>query len=159
MRSNGTTVHARRWLAAILRAFPGESHLYFVEHQGETLAGALCLTFGGTLLPFYAGTHRDHRRRGVDDFLYWSLLRWGIDNGFHTFDFGRSKRGSGAWRFKSRWGMQEVPLGYQYHLVRARQMPDLSPRNARYQALIATWRRLPLLVTRLLGPPLVRRIP
>ena len=114
---------------------------------------------GGVVLPFYAGGDRDRRHRAVEEHLYWSLMRWGMAEGFHTFDFGRSKRGTGAHAFKARWGMDEVPLAYQYHLVRDYELPNLSPANPRYGALLAAWRHLPLPLTRLVGPPLVRRIP
>ena len=86
-------------------------------------------------------------------------MRWGREKGFRTFDFGRSKRGTGAYKFKARWGMEEVPLAYQYHLVRARELPNVSPANPRYGALIEAWKRLPLPLTRLLGPMIVRRVP
>jgi len=164
MRHHGTPVYPRRFLAAILDQYPGEANLFFVEQDGRTLAGTLNLLSGGILMPFYAGhapaaKGATGRPRGVDDFLYLALLRWGRENGFTTFDFGRSKRGTGAWQFKARWGMDEVPLAYQYHLVRAQELPNVSPANPRYKAFIALWKRLPLPAALLLGPAIVKRVP
>lgn len=163
MRRHGTPVYPRRFLAEILRQHPDETNLFFVYQDGKPLAGVLNLLRNGVLMPFYAGAARPARNgerpRGVDDFLYLALMRWGRERGFHTFDFGRSKRGTGAYKFKARWGMDEVPLAYQYHLVRAREVPNVSPANPRYAAAIAAWRRLPLPLTKLLGPMIVRRVP
>ena len=159
MRRHGTPIYPRRFLAAILDEHPGAANLFFVEQGGRPLAAVLNLLFRGVLMPFYAGAERGPRPRGVDDFMYWALMAWGRENGFHTFDFGRSKRGTGAYEFKSRWGMDEVPLAYQYHLVRARELPNVSPANPRYARAIAAWRRLPLPLTRLLGPAIAKRIP
>ena len=80
------------------------------------------------------------------------------DEAYYLVDIG-SKRGTGAYAFKARWGMTEVPLAYQYHLVRAKELPNVSPANPKYQALIELWKRMPLPLTRLLGPRIIRRIP
>ncbi|HEX5759845.1 MAG TPA: FemAB family XrtA/PEP-CTERM system-associated protein, partial [Thermoanaerobaculia bacterium] len=159
MRRHGTPVYPRRFLAEVLAQYPGRANLAFVEHQGRAVAGVLSLLFRGVLMPFYAGSEDGERVRGVDDFLYLELMRWGRQHGFHTFDFGRSKRGTGPYKFKTWWGMEEVPLAYQYHLVRARELPNVSPANPRYERAIRLWRRLPLPVTKLVGPWIVRRVP
>jgi FemAB-related protein (PEP-CTERM system-associated) len=159
MRHHGTPVYPRLFLEQILDRFASQTHLFFVHHQGRPVAGVLNLLFRDVIMPFYAGADRRVRPRGVDDYMYLSILRWGRDNGFRTFDFGRSKRGTGAHAFKSRWGMTEVPLAYQYHLVRAKALPNVSPANPKYHALIETWKRLPLPLTRLLGPRIIRSIP
>ena len=159
MRHHGTPVYPRLFLEQILDRFPGQTNLFFVHHQGRPVAGVLNLLFRDVIMPFYAGADRSVRPRGVDDYMYLSILRWGRENGFRTFDFGRSKRGTGAYEFKARWGMTEVPLAYQYHLVRAKELPNVSPANPKYQALIETWKRLPLPLTQILGPRIIRRIP
>jgi FemAB-related protein (PEP-CTERM system-associated) len=159
MRHHGTPVYPRLFLQEILDRHPEQTHLFFVMHEGKTVAATLTILFRDVVMPFYAGADRTLRPRGVDDFLYLSIMRWGRENGFRTFDFGRSKRGTGAYAFKARWGMDEVPLAYQYHLVKARELPNVSPANPKYQAVIRAWQKLPLPVTQLLGPQIIRRIP
>ena len=159
MRHHGTPVYPRRFLREILDRHPADTNLFFVYHEGRPVSGVMNLLFGGVLMPFYAGADRTERPRGVDDFTYLAILRWGRENGFRTFDFGRSKRGTGAWKFKQRWGMEEVPLAYQYHLVKARELPNVSPANPKYQAAIRLWQKLPIPVTRVLGPMIVKRVP
>jgi FemAB-related protein (PEP-CTERM system-associated) len=159
MRHHGTPVYPRLFLQEILDRHPEQTHLFFVMHEGKTVAGTLTILFRDVVMPFYAGADRTLRPRGVDDYLYLSIMRWGRENGYRTFDFGRSKRGTGAYAFKARWGMDEVPLAYQYHLVKARELPNVSPANPKYQAVIRAWQKLPLPVTQLLGPRIIRRIP
>ena len=159
MRHHGTPVYPRLFLREILDRHPADTNLFFVLHEGRPVAGVLNLMWHDVIMPFYAGADRDRRPRGVDDYLYLSIMRWGREHGFRTFDFGRSKRGTGAHAFKARWGMEEVPLAYQYHLVKARELPNVSPANPKYQALIKVWQRLPLPVTRLVGPRIIRSIP
>lgn len=159
MRHHGTPVYPRLFLHEILDRFPADTNLFFVYESGRPVAGVLNLLSGDVLMPFYAGADRDHKPRGVDDYLYLAIMRWGRENGFKTFDFGRSKRDTGAYKFKARWGMDEVPLAYQYHLVKTRELPNISPVNPKYQAAIRVWRKLPLPVTRLIGPRIIKRVP
>ena len=135
------------------------ANLFFVYHEGQPVAGVLNLLFRDVVMPFYAGADRTERPRGVDDYLYLAIMRWGRENGFRTFDFGRSKTRDQNYKFKARWGMDEVPLGYQYYLVKARELPNVSPANPRYQKAIGLWQKLPMPVTRLLGPSIVKRVP
>jgi hypothetical protein len=72
--------------------------------------------------------------------------------GKQLFDYGRSKRESGAFDFKKNWGFEPEPLHYEYFLVRADAMPNLSPTNPKYSMVIKTWQRLPLWVTQRIGP-------
>ncbi|HEY0511860.1 MAG TPA: FemAB family XrtA/PEP-CTERM system-associated protein [Thermoanaerobaculia bacterium] len=159
MRHHGTPVYPKLFLREILDRHPASTNLFFVYHEGRPVAGVLNLLFRDVLMPFYAGADRTERPRGVDDYLYLAIMRWGRENGFRTFDFGRSKRGTGAHKFKSRWGMDEVPLGYQYYLVKARELPNVSPANPKYQRAIGLWQKLPLPLTRLIGPSVVKRVP
>lgn len=159
MRHHGTPVYPRLFLHEILDRHPADTNLFFVYHEGRPIAGTLNLLWHDVVMPYYAGADRSRRPRGVDDYLYLSIMRWGREHGYRTFDFGRSKRGTGAHAFKARWGMEEVPLAYQYHLVKARELPNVSPANPRYQMLIRAWQKLPLAVTRLLGPRIIRNIP
>ncbi|HWM92299.1 MAG TPA: FemAB family XrtA/PEP-CTERM system-associated protein [Thermoanaerobaculia bacterium] len=159
MRHHGTPVYPRLFLHEILDRHPADTNLFFVYHGGRPVAATLNLLWHDVVMPFYAGGDRNHRPRGVDDYLYLSIMRWGREHGYRTFDFGRSKRGTGAHAFKARWGMEEVPLAYQYHLVKARELPNVSPANPKYQMLIRAWQKLPLPLTRLIGPRIIRSIP
>ncbi|HDK03505.1 MAG TPA: peptidoglycan bridge formation protein FemAB, partial [Gammaproteobacteria bacterium] len=50
------------------------------------------------------------------------------------------------------------PLFYEYHLVRAREVPDVNPLNPKYRLFIEAWKRLPLGLSRRLGPPIARNL-
>jgi FemAB-related protein (PEP-CTERM system-associated) len=159
MRHHGTPVYPRLFLQEILDRHPADTNLFFVYHEGRLVSGVLNLMWGDVIMPYYAGSVQEDRPRGVDDYMYLAVMRWGREHGFRTFDFGRSKRGTGAHAFKARWGMDEVPLAYQYHLVCARELPNVSPANPKYKAMIRAWQKLPLPLTRLIGPRIIRSIP
>ena len=73
-----------------------------------------------------------------------------------VFDYGRSKMGTGSYSFKKNWGFEPEPLPYQYRLVKAKDVPNLSPTNPRYEMMIEVWKRLPLPIANTLGPLIAR---
>jgi FemAB-related protein (PEP-CTERM system-associated) len=159
MRNLGTPVYPKQLFAAFLQEFPDCCDLLVVR-QGTRVAGAaLSFNFRNTVLPHYACTYREFHHTGVSNFMFWELMRNAAARGFTTFDFGRSKVGSGSWSFKRGWRIQERPLPYKYFLVRATRMPELNPTNPRFKLMIEVWKRLPVGLTKLLGPAVVKHIP
>jgi hypothetical protein len=88
--------------------------------------------------------------------MYWEVMRRAADRGCRLFDFGRSKLGTGAFAFKRNWGFEPAPLVYRYRLAPGASIPDHNPMNPKYRMFIAGWKRLPLPIANLLGPPIVR---
>lgn len=91
--------------------------------------------------------------------LYWEMLKFAIGQGVVTFDFGRSTPLEGTYQFKAQWGAEAQPLYWEYWLAEGACLPDRSPKNRKFEAVIAVWQRLPVAVTRRLGPRIVRDIP
>ena len=90
--------------------------------------------------------------------LYWHLLERAVARGQDVFDFGRSTKDSGPYRFKKQWGAAPARAEWQYYL-RSGQVGVGRSDNPRYQRLIRLWQRLPVSLTRLIGPAIVRGIP
>jgi lipid II:glycine glycyltransferase (peptidoglycan interpeptide bridge formation enzyme) len=89
--------------------------------------------------------------------LYWSMLEYAVQNGYTSFDFGRSTKDEGTYRFKEQWGAVPEPLTwYSYHL---KERGIAVTGNGNKRALfIKLWRRLPLPVTKMVGPVLRKQI-
>jgi hypothetical protein len=90
--------------------------------------------------------------------MYWHLLERAVQRQQAVFDFGRSSPDSPTYRFKEQWGAKPEPARWQYHL-RSGTVKDMRPDNPRYQRFIRMWQRLPVALTRLVGPWIVRGIP
>ena len=93
-----------------------------------------------------------------NDFMYWSLMKHAVERGARVFDFGRSKVGTGSYRFKKHWGFEEQPLHYRYIPIRKETKPNITPTNPKYQLMINMWKRMPLSVANTIGPMIARRI-
>ena len=91
-------------------------------------------------------------------FMYWQLLERAIIRGSQTFDFGRSSKDSGTYRFKRQWGAEPSQACWQYY-VRRGNPADLRIDAGNKQRLVKTWKRLPVWLTKVAGPAIVRGIP
>jgi hypothetical protein len=84
--------------------------------------------------------------------LYWSMLEHACRNGYQTFDFGRSTVDEGTYRFKEQWGAKPAPL-YWYKFSRnGGAIDEASPNGGWLARASECWKRLPVPLTRVLGP-------
>ncbi len=162
MRDLGTPVYPRRLFGSVLDTFKDGAELAVVSHAGRAVAGALLLhtRVGGVAeaqVPS-ASSLRDAKHTNANMWMYHQLLMRAVSRGAGMFDFGRSTPDSGTYRFKKQWGA--VPRGatWQYYL-RSGEVSAVRPDNPKFKRRIATWQKLPVWVTRLVGPTIVKGIP
>jgi FemAB-related protein (PEP-CTERM system-associated) len=148
----GTPVFSKRLFANGLREFGSDCRIFSVHWQGKIVAAVWTLFYKDEVIPYYGGSIREYNRLAVNNFMYWMLIQYGCEHGYKIFDFGRSKKGTGSFDFKKRWGMTMEDLPYQYHLESQKSMPDTSPLNPKFSLSIRLWRKLPLPIANTLGP-------
>jgi len=157
MHRQGTPPLPKRYFRALREAFGADCEVLTVlAPDGKALSSVLSFYFRDEVLPYYAGDLAAARDSAANDFKYWELMRRGCERGVRVFDYGRSKRGTGAFDFKKHWGFEPTPLAYEYCLYRAERIPEHNPLNPKYRLLIALWRRLPVAVANAVGPHLVK---
>jgi FemAB-related protein (PEP-CTERM system-associated) len=157
-RNLGTPFFGKSYLQKIADTFGDDCEILTVTRAGETIASVMSFRFRDEILPYYGGGGARARDVAGNDFLYWKVMERAAGQGIRVFDYGRSQKDTGPYRFKKHWGFEPQPLSYEFYLVRATEMPQLDPSNKRYQALIRAWTRLPLPVARFVGPPIARRL-
>lgn len=155
----GTPVFSRKLFEVLRSVFPRHTRLFGVRKDKKAIAAVLCLYFRDQVLPYYAGALPEFYKDSPNNFMYWNLIAQSCGEGYKIFDFGRSKQGTGSFQFKSAWSMEVTPLPYRYALVRATEVPHMSPVDRRFQLPVRLWKRMPFGLTKILGPPLIRRIP
>ena len=155
----GTPLYAKSYFRAVLDRLGADIRIFVVFKDGTPIGTALNGHFQGTVEGMWAAGDPEYRDLQSNYVLYWEMIRDAAERGFQRFHLGRSTVGSGAARYKARWNAYPEPLYWNYHLVNAEELPALNPDNPRYALAIRAWQRLPLPVTRLLGPRLARLIP
>ncbi len=156
---HGTPALPKRWFEALRREFGPDCEVLTVsDAQGRHVSSVMSFYFRDEVLPYYAGDAEAARDLAGNDFKYWELMRRACARGLKTFDYGRSKQGTGSFSFKKNWGFEPQPLHYEYCLYKRDAVPQNNPSNAKYKLLIETWRRLPIGMANWLGPFVVRSL-
>ncbi len=158
MRELGTPVYGKRLFTSILKQFPDKAE-FCVLRDGRQVVGGALLVHGEKISEVpSASTLTSYNPKNPNMLMYWQLLQRAIERGQTVFDFGRCSLESPTHRFKKQWGAKASPAVWQYYL-RHGQMDDMRPDNSRYRRKVAVWQRLPLWLTKLAGPWIVRGIP
>jgi FemAB-related protein (PEP-CTERM system-associated) len=158
MRDLGTPVYGRSLFRSAVRQFTGRAEFCVVRLGSKPVAAGLLVHGWKTTEIPSASSSRSYNSICANMLMYWSLLERAIQRGQGTFDFGRSTPGSSVCKFKEQWGAEPEPAEWQYY-VRAGNTDDMRPDNPRYEQLIRLWKRLPVRLTRWVGPAIVRGIP
>ena len=158
VRNLGTPVFPFPYFELLQLVFGDDLEIAMVQHDGEDVACVMSFYFRAEVLPYYAGSRLAARALKANDFMYWDLMRRAVRRGVKTFDFGRSKLGSGSYSFKKNWGFHPEPLNYRYFLVATSSVPDVNPNNPKYRLFIEAWKRLPLPIANIVGPLLARNL-
>jgi FemAB-related protein (PEP-CTERM system-associated) len=159
MRDLGTPVYGRSLFREILAAFPKHTHICIVRLEGRPIATSFLTGFRDTIEAKWSASVSRYLALKPNMFLYWNLFCFAGRQGYKVFDFGRSTPDSGTHVFKMQWGSETIPLHWAYWLPSGREMPQVSTRNPKYQAAIRIWQKLPVALTRTIGPTLVRHLP
>lgn len=159
MRDLGSPCYPRRLFAAILDAYPHEAELCVVRDGRMPIAGGLLLHGVGITEVPSASSLREYNSGCSNMLLYWHLLTRAIERGQQVFDFGRSTVDSGTYRFKKQWGARPEAATWYYYHPGGQAQEAVTKENPRFQRVIRWWQRMPVWLTRILGPRIVRGIP
>jgi FemAB-related protein (PEP-CTERM system-associated) len=159
MRDLGSPIQSRELFKDILTTFPERARLFCIWLGATPIAASFVIGHGDRLEVPWASAIRTYNPLCPNVLLYWEMLRFAIERRFTEFDFGRSTPQEGTYRFKEQWGARPRQLYWEYWLAEGAAIPDRSPKNPNFSAAISLWQRLPVAVTRVVGPLVVRNIP
>jgi FemAB-related protein (PEP-CTERM system-associated) len=158
VRQLGTPVFPKRYFKLLRETFGNACEIVTILHKQLPIASVMSFYFRDEVMTYYGGGLKEARAVAGNDFMYWEVMRQACERGTRIFDFGRSKIGTGAYSYKVNWGFKPAPLTYSYLPLNGREIPEINPLNPKYSRAIELWRRLPLGVTKAVGPLIVRSI-
>ena len=159
MRDLGTPVYSKDLFRNVLAGLPDSARILAVSHQGKTICAGLLCWHRETMEMPWASSIADFKQLCPNNLLYWEAIQFAIGRGCTGFDFGRSTPNEGTYNFKKQWGAEPVQLHWQYLLAKGEALPELSPKNPKFELAIRIWQKLPVALTRIAGPHIVRCIP
>ena len=160
MRDLGTPVYSKMFFRNILKKFPKTTWICTVYTKyGDPVASGFLVGFKGVLEIPWASSLRCYNHLSPNMLLYWNSLKFACDNGYKVFDFGRCTIGEGTYKFKEQWGAKPFQLYWHYWLRNGGPLPELNPKNPKYQMAIKIWQKLPVSLTKIIGPRIVKNLP
>ena len=158
MRDLGTPVYGRGLFRAVLHQFPTDAELCVARLGGRPIAAGLLIHGRGSTEVPSASSLRETNSTCANMLMYWHFLVRAIERGQRTFDFGRCSPDSRTFKFKEQWGGHPGPAPWQFYL-RTGDDSGLRHDHPRNRRAIEIWKRLPVALTRWIGPAIVRGIP
>jgi FemAB-related protein (PEP-CTERM system-associated) len=159
MHELGTPCYPRKLFTAILETFPEGTRIFLARRDGATAAGLFAYTFEGWVQSCWGAALRAYDAIGPNYILNWAAIEHYGREGMKWFDFGRSTVGSGQHTFKERWGATPIPLCWQYWTPHGDAPALTRPEDPRYHRQVQIWKRLPLWVSRVVGPVISPALP
>ncbi len=159
MRFLGTPTHSRRLFETIAAVFPADSLFACAWLDDVPVAAGAGFFWNGEFEMSWASALRRYDSLKPNMGLYWAVMERVIAAGCTTFNFGRSTPDSGTHEFKKHWGSRDEPLFWYDFSPAGRTVTTPSPKEGAYSWGPKIWRKLPLPLTRVLGPRIVRFIP
>ena len=159
MRDLGTPVWTKKIFQQVVSKFPEKSKICVIYLKNQPIAAGFLVGFKDHLEIPSASSLREFNRLSPNMLLYWSVLEFACKQGYKNFDFGRSSPDGGTFKFKKQWGALPETLHWQYWLSEGETLPELNPQNPKYRMMIKTWQKIPVNLTKMIGPSISRHLP
>jgi FemAB-related protein (PEP-CTERM system-associated) len=158
MRDLGSPVHSKSLLRNVIEEFSEDAKVVVVYRKKMPVACSMIIGFKDTLENPWASSLREFSKLSPNMLLYWAMLEYACENGFKYFDFGRCSPGSGTYRFKEQWGAHPEPLHWHYISLDGKPIDTAMSEKSSFDFAAQVWRKLPVSVTRLIGPSIRKYI-
>jgi len=152
MRDLGSPVHSKTLFRNVLPEFQENTKIVIVYKGHEPVACSLIIGFKDILENPWASSLRQFSRLAPNMLLYWTMFEYACDNGIKEFDFGRSTPGEGTYNFKKQWGAKPESLHWHYVSLNGQPINTETNDSSKFNSAIRYWKKLPVPVTRILGP-------
>jgi FemAB-related protein (PEP-CTERM system-associated) len=156
VRNLGTPVFSRSLFRAMRDCFGADADVLTVYAGEEPIASVFTFYHKEVAYPYWGGGTFAARHLRANEHLYYQLMRHAVRRGCTSFDFGRSKVGTGAYAYKKNWGFEPRPLVYAEQALDGREGREINPLDPKYRLKIAAWQRLPLWLANAVGPHIAR---
>lgn len=156
VRNLGTPVFPKALFSAMLEAFSDSADILTILQDDKPIASVLSFYHNGAVMPFWGGGTFSARGARANELMYYELMLHARRRGMERFDFGRSKTGSGPFKFKKNWGFEPEPLVYGSWSVPGKAVRNVDPTSEAYQRKIELWKKLPIPLANTVGPFIAR---
>lgn len=159
MRDFGSPQHSFKFFENLWDALYSKSMIkgmncYFENHLIGSIIGYI---YGDYIYIIYNVSDQKYREKRPNDILYWKFIEWGCKNNYKYFDFGQGDKNTqdertiGLNKYKEKWGADYYDkFTFSNHEIKLGQK--------RYSKMRKIWAKLPLFLTKKMGPKIISRL-
>jgi FemAB-related protein (PEP-CTERM system-associated) len=159
MKDLGSPAHSQNFFNNIIFEFPESSKILVVIKDDKVIYSAFYLFFKETMINSWSSTLQIYRQHFPTDFGIWNAIKYGCENGYKYYDFGRSQKGSTNLEFKRRWSCESKELNYQYYLNKKKTAPNTTSSNPKRKTFARYWSKTPYFVVKSVGQLIRKNMP
>lgn len=159
MRGHGTPPHSFKFFRFLWDRLHDSGHLRLalLRKDGKPINGILDLVLGSTVYQWGVVNDYEYRDLNGGSLALWKSLKWATENGYDTYEFGRTREGSGVYTFKKSFGGTKTWYhDLHYFPDGEATLPD--PEDSKYDRVQDVWRQLPIPLTQAIGPRIRKNI-
>jgi serine/alanine adding enzyme len=149
---------SKRWIEDLV-----VSRMYTIallKHQNAIVAGTLVKVFKKTVsFPFSSLPDNSEQSNLFAYRLYWELIIKFAAEGMQIFHSGRIPKSDETNEYRLGWGGTKYNYFYQYYPGDVGAVEFAKKRGKKRDIVASIWKRLPVSITRFLGPLIVKQYP
>ena len=107
---NRLVIRSYTYFQDMMKAFEGRIRIYLTKHEDDYLSGAVAIMYGDKLWYIYGASSNEKRNLMPNYLMQWEMIRWGLENGIHRYDFGgvfELNKEDGLYKFKEGFCREE----------------------------------------------------
>ena len=158
-RKLGSPVFPRSLFWHLADLFGDDCNVLTVRHDGHPVAAVMNFVWRNTLMSYYSGALDHANRLSANNLMYVAAMEHAAERGLKRFDFGRSRKGTGAFAFKKNMGFVPRDLHYSYILAEGEALPEINASNPKYRLAQSLFKHLPKFAAEKLGSFVAKRMP
>jgi hypothetical protein len=150
MHEFGTPAHNRAWFEKIIAEFGDKVTMPAILIGNTPVFCSFEIAHNNCVYYLYGAGDKSHYDKNPSMALFHNRLKELSGTTFTTFDFGRSERDSGTYRFKRQWNAEPFALNY-VRLLEGKNLEPLPKPGNTLQFASEIWKKLPFFVIKSLN--------
>lgn len=154
----GIPCTGKSWIRDLVES--GMYSIAMLRHSGKVVAATMVKEFKDTIsFPFSCTSDPNSKIFNLIYSLYWEIIKKYSLEGKNICHSGRLPKSGEADQFRQGWGGTMHNYYYQYFPQTVQKMEYSVKRGSKRQMFEKVWKMTPQIVTKVVGPLIVRRFP
>ena len=153
----GSPPHSLRFFMNLC-GMSGNTRFFLASNDAGPVAGAIMFFDGQKMYWWNSVADPAFRYLNGTSVILWSAMKWGAQSGLRGFVLGRTRDGSGVYRFKQGWGGTRMDYFDYVYSPREKSVRLPDPEQNLYRVASRVWSLLPRALASKLGPAVISQI-